>query len=212
MSTLFGPGALGTPLFGAGVTKTENGVAFPKGAFGYTPSDEPSTWKLRLWETPQKKETAHQVGMAVAALGAGFRGNKVSIPAADLPMVKRRVLRAWHATHDADEDVPAVLHEHKGDVDGVAPPGWEHSIKKMKKAGDIDNPWALAWWMKNRGAHPSQHADMSASTDDVNLLKMLIKQQRSTPHICIAAARGEGWAQAQLLSEGYPPLVVEGRW
>ena len=28
-------------------------------------------------------------------------------------------------------------------VEGVAPPGWEKSIKKMKKHGDIDNPWAL---------------------------------------------------------------------
>lgn len=38
------------------------------------------------------------------------------------------------------------------EFDEVAPPGWEGTVKKMKKHKEIDNPWALAWWMKNRGA------------------------------------------------------------
>lgn len=33
----------------------------------------------------------------------------------------------------------------------VAPSGWEGTVKAMKKHGDIDNPWALAHWMKNKG-------------------------------------------------------------
>lgn len=33
----------------------------------------------------------------------------------------------------------------------VAPPGWEGTIKSMKKNKKIDNPWALAWHMKNKG-------------------------------------------------------------
>lgn len=33
----------------------------------------------------------------------------------------------------------------------VAPPGWEGPVKEMKKDKDIDNPWALAWHMKNKG-------------------------------------------------------------
>lgn len=33
----------------------------------------------------------------------------------------------------------------------VAPPGWEGTVKAMKKHKDIDNPWALSWWMKNKG-------------------------------------------------------------
>jgi hypothetical protein len=37
----------------------------------------------------------------------------------------------------------------------VAPPGWENTVKKMKKHKDeIDNPWALAWHMKNKGDKP----------------------------------------------------------
>ena len=46
----------------------------------------------------------------------------------------------------------SVLYVAKGKkVSEVAPPGWEGTVKAMKKSGGIDNPWALAWWMKNKG-------------------------------------------------------------
>ena len=32
-----------------------------------------------------------------------------------------------------------------------APEGWEGTVKAMKKHKDIDNPWALAHWMKGKG-------------------------------------------------------------
>lgn len=35
-----------------------------------------------------------------------------------------------------------------------APPGWEGSVKKMKKHSDIDNPFALAWSKHNQGDTP----------------------------------------------------------
>jgi hypothetical protein len=36
----------------------------------------------------------------------------------------------------------------------VAPPGWEGTVKEMKDEPGIDNPWALAWSMKNKGYTP----------------------------------------------------------
>jgi hypothetical protein len=33
----------------------------------------------------------------------------------------------------------------------VAPPGFEGTVKAMKKHEEINNPWALAWYMKNAG-------------------------------------------------------------
>ena len=33
----------------------------------------------------------------------------------------------------------------------VAPEGWEGTVKAMKDEPEIDNPWALAHWMKNKG-------------------------------------------------------------
>lgn len=35
-----------------------------------------------------------------------------------------------------------------------APEGWEATVKKMKKKKEIDNPWALAHWMKSKGYQP----------------------------------------------------------
>lgn len=33
----------------------------------------------------------------------------------------------------------------------VVPEGWEGTVKKMKGEEGIDNPYALTWWMKNKG-------------------------------------------------------------
>lgn len=39
-------------------------------------------------------------------------------------------------------------------LDEKAPPGWKGTVKAMKKHKEIDNPFALAWSMKNRGDTP----------------------------------------------------------
>ena len=43
----------------------------------------------------------------------------------------------------------------------VSPPGWEKTVKAMKKHDNIDNPFALAWSMKNKGykSHKKESAD-----------------------------------------------------
>lgn len=41
-----------------------------------------------------------------------------------------------------------------GGPKNVAPPGWKHTVEEMKGKPGIDNPFALAWWMKGHGAHP----------------------------------------------------------
>lgn len=92
--------------------KTEGGLKFGPGCYAYTPDEEaPSTWKLRLCAKPGEGPDARIVGAALAALGKGFRGNKVQIPEADLPGVKAKVLTAWKSLNpDAkDEDIPDVL-------------------------------------------------------------------------------------------------------
>jgi len=44
-------------------------------------------------------------------------------------------------------------------VSEVAPPGFEGTVKAMKKYKKIDNPWALAWSMKNKGYKSHKKAD-----------------------------------------------------
>lgn len=44
-------------------------------------------------------------------------------------------------------------------VSEVAPPGFEGTVKAMKKYKDIDNPYALAWSMKNKGFKSHKKVD-----------------------------------------------------
>lgn len=95
--------------------KTEDGRAFPKSDYAYTPSDNVSEWKLRLTSTPGGTPDARIVGAAVAALGKGYRGNKVQIPSDALAGVKAKVRAAWHKANPdkGDDELPDILR--KGD-------------------------------------------------------------------------------------------------
>lgn len=39
-------------------------------------------------------------------------------------------------------------------VDEVSPPGWSGTTKALKKHSKITNPFALSWWMHNKGYKP----------------------------------------------------------
>ena len=93
--------------------KTEDGEKYPASAFAYVPDDEkPSTWKLRIWEDPTKKVTRSQLGWAAAALSpGGFRGQKVAIPAEDMPAVKRKIRAEYRKLDIEDEDIPRWVRE-----------------------------------------------------------------------------------------------------
>lgn len=124
--------------------KTEGGEEYPAAAFAYVPdSNMPSTWKLRLWESPSAKETVAQVSRAATALtSAGFRGNKVQIPAADLAGVKEKIRAAWHRVNGPDRALPVVLKGYdSGDISKMMPmPNYSGSqvIAALQKAvGDV---------------------------------------------------------------------------
>lgn len=93
-------------------TKTEGGQQFPASDYAYVPDPEkPSTWKLRLTSTPGGDPDPRIVGAAAAALGPGFRGNRVEIPSGDRARVVARVRRAWRQANPDKEpaDMPEVL-------------------------------------------------------------------------------------------------------
>jgi hypothetical protein len=86
-------------------TKKEGSETLKADSYAYVPDpDKPFTWKLRI-------DDAQHVGAAIAALGAGFRGQKVDIPAADRASVKKKVKAAWLKFHPdkGEEDLPKVL-------------------------------------------------------------------------------------------------------
>jgi hypothetical protein len=114
------PGAVVT-LFKAAQTKTEGGKSFSSSDYAYVGDPgEPSTWKLRIVEEPGGKPTAHQIGMAAAALSSGgFRGNKVELPSEAVAGVKAKLRRAWQAANPdkSADDMPASLAKSAADPD-----------------------------------------------------------------------------------------------
>ena len=55
---------------------------------------------------------------------------------------------------ETDKPVDKDLEAMKEAVNEAAPEGWEKTVLAMKKHKEIDNPWALAHWMKKKGYHP----------------------------------------------------------
>lgn len=55
------------------------------------------------------------------------------------------------------------------DLHESAPPGFEGTVKAMKKHKDITNPFALAWSMKNKGYKSHKKADGSAKNEEVEV-------------------------------------------
>ena len=88
-------------------------------------------------------------------IDVSFRLGKMIVHKSDLQRVK-------DALEDGIADRGSVIWNHRmpefkfmgEEVNEVSPPGWEGSVKAMKKHKDIDNPYALAWHMKNKGDKP----------------------------------------------------------
>jgi len=92
------------------VVKVEEGFEFPAEAYLYVPDpDKPSTWKLRIWETPDDKITRAQLGRAAAALGPGFRGQRVDLPQEDRRTCARKLIGLYRKLDVPDEEIPDYL-------------------------------------------------------------------------------------------------------
>ena len=57
----------------------------------------------------------------------------------------RSVLKEEMGCHDEEE------------LDEVTPPGFEKVVKGLKKNPEVDNPWAVANAMKNKGIKPHRN-------------------------------------------------------
>ena len=111
-------------MFRKRTTKSERvggrSVKFGSRDYAYVPDPEKSsTWKLRLTNTPGGSPDPRIVADAAAALGPGFRGNKVQIPSAARSAVIAKVRRAWLSANSdkTREDLPTVLKASLEDTD-----------------------------------------------------------------------------------------------
>jgi hypothetical protein len=83
-------------------------------------------------------------------------------------------------------------------MESVSPPGWEKTVEKMKEHPEIDNPFALAWWMHQQGY------DAAAWDDDERGLAALRRYREAckagtVPEAVTLASQGVAWAQATVL-------------
>jgi len=98
-------------------------------------------------------------------------------------------------------------------LDGVAPPGMEEVVKKLKKDPEIDNPWALAWWLKERKGTQAvwlAEDDATAELTELCTIYQAERRRQAEPTVTASlAAEGIGWAQARIL--GHAGRVVGER-
>ena len=66
-------------------------------------------------------------------------------------------------------------------AEAVAPEGWESTVKKLKKHKDkVDNPWALAWWMKGEGYKPKKARQVNAAASAGTILHCALNSASSS--------------------------------
>lgn len=118
--------------------KTDNGIKFPKEAYLYVPeSGKPSTWKLRIWETPETKITVAQLGRAAAAFSAGgFRGQKVELPSEEVSTIKKKLVSLYKKEGIKKEEIPNHLFEEGGVGDMADEKKLEDLEKKLQELSD----------------------------------------------------------------------------
>jgi hypothetical protein len=65
-------------------------------------------------------------------------------------------------------------------VSEVSPPGWKGTVKALKKKKDVDNPYALAWHMKNKGFKAHYKDSEGKPTKKAKYKDESIKEQSSS--------------------------------
>jgi len=70
-------------------------------------------------------------------------------------------------------------------VIAVSPPGWKKTVEKMKSHDEISNPFALAWWMHDKGYKPHNKESKKKVAGDQwkQVLEILKDHQELEPRI-----------------------------
>src|SRR3990172_10638895 len=96
--------------------KTEGGMSFSSSAYLVVGDpNKTSTWKLRIEETPGKVTKA-QLGRAAAALGKGFRGNRVQLSSEERASALRKLRGKYRGMGVMAADMPSVMQQSLQDV------------------------------------------------------------------------------------------------
>jgi cation transport regulator len=168
--------------------KTDNGQQFSRGAYLIIGDpDLPSTWKVRVEETPGKV-TVPQLGRAYAALTKGFRGNKVAASGGDKSAALGK-LKSLYKSHDA---------EWPGDKQSVAP--------DLTGALNQDPQWTTTpTWLAQGQPPPGGDEDL-VQTCALELEQVEVDKQTGVMHIRACLTVGN---VLNAMGEVYPTQVWE---
>lgn len=109
-------------------------------------------------------------------------------------------------------DSVVEANKHKTAISEASPPGFEGTVKAMKKDKDIDNPYALAWWMKNKGYKSHKKASGASKNESIivghvdygkGIVESIndsgVKIRWMNPHVGITAPSTLSFSEAQYL-------------
>jgi hypothetical protein len=105
--------------------------------------------------TSGRKKKVGPFGEAYSS-APGSRGKGVRVAESSFGAIRfaEAVLRNPKKLHKVLSRFKASKHFGESRFSEKAPAGWEGTVKHMKKHSDIDNPFALAHYMKNQGYTP----------------------------------------------------------
>jgi hypothetical protein len=92
--------------------------------------------------------------------------------------LKKAVVGGARAVSRGARNVARAMSEEN--IQEVSPPGFEGTVKAMKKHGEVDNPWALAWYMKNKGFKSHKTKSGKDVSEAVGQMDATQKQTQTT--------------------------------
>jgi hypothetical protein len=120
-------------------------------------------------------------------------------------------------------DAMAEVNAKEKELLEVSPPGFKGTVKAMKKHDEIDNPYALAWHMKNKGdearyknkdGRPEKKEKYKEDVDEANLpphlSKFFDKKGKPKPEVAKRMAAGQkkravAYKSKDVTPKGYGP-------
>ena len=106
-----------------------------------------------------------------------------------------------------------MVREELKSFDEKAPSGWEGTVKALKKHGDeVDNPWALAHWMKKKGYKSHKESINEAKTvsiDGEELMNFLMKRFKYSKKKAIDVMKKHNMDLSFLKKESDLPITTK---
>ena len=119
----------------AEVKKTENNKEYPEAAFAYTPDvNDPTTWRLRTWASPETKTTRDMLGRAVATFAS-------EVPVQHQPTVRAKLRLAYKSLGVSQDDMPDAIKE-SGGLRGFASESYALDESAFSESGP-DNEFVI---------------------------------------------------------------------